>query len=420
VYKIGIIGLGYVGLPLAVEFGKKFQTIGYDFNEQRVNELNNFIDNTMEVSKTDLLESTSLTITTSKLLLKSVTIFIITVPTPINIDKSPDLTFLVEACKLVSEFLKNGDIVVFESTVYPGTTEDICVPILENLSNLKLNFDFSVGYSPERINPGDKVHTLKNIIKVTSGSNAFSEKVIAEIYGEIITAGIFQAKSIKTAEAAKIIENTQRDINIALMNELEMIFTKLDLNIFDILDTARTKWNFLDFRPGLVGGHCIGVDPYYLAHKAKSVGINPKVILSGRETNEEMSIFYAEEFLNSFNKNEVSNLKILVLGYTFKENCPDIRNTKVSDLVRHLILKSAEVTICDPYVIDSDFQNMEHDFISYSHLFNAQENRINPKYFSAFDGIIVAVAHNEFISMKHLFVQLTNSNDKIYDIKGIL
>ena len=384
---LAIIGLGYVGLPLAVEFGKKYKTIGYDLNKKRIDELINGIDITLEVDENDLLKKTNLFFTNEKNDLKDANVFIITVPTPINKNKEPDLNPLKSASQLVSNFLKTDDIVIYESTVFPGATEDFCVPILEENSGLKFNRDFYVGYSPERINPGDKEHTLTKILKVTSGSNSKTAECIDQLYKSIIKAGTFKASSIKVAEAAKVIENTQRDVNIGLINELAIIFDKFNIDTQEVLDAAGTKWNFLPFKPGLVGGHCIGVDPYYLTYKAQTVGYNPEIILAGRRLNDGMGSYVAsklvEEMLNKHIKVEDSN--ILILGITFKENCPDLRNTKVIDIYKELLNYKANIDFFDPWVDKKEAEKI--------YGIKVQDELEDSKY----DAVIFAVAHDQFI-----------------------
>lgn len=359
--KIGIIGLGYVGLPLAVEFSNKYETIGFDIYNQRVDELNDCIDRTLEIEGSDLnhaINKNDLKITSDSDHLKPCNIFIVTVPTPIDQFNNPNISALINASKLIGSYLKKNDIVIYESTVYPGATEDDCVPILESVSGLKFNVDFFCGYSPERINPGDKTHTLTKIKKITSGSNAETAIKIDRIYSSIIEAGTHMAPSIKVAEAAKVIENTQRDINIAFVNELSLIFNKLDINTSQVLEAASTKWNFLNFKPGLVGGHCIGVDPYYLTHKAQSVGYNPEIILAGRRLNDSMGIYVANQMVKLLTKNgnHIDKSNVLILGITFKENCPDIRNTKVVDVITELQDFDIHVDIYDPCASKKEVQ----------------------------------------------------------------
>ena len=384
--KIGVIGLGYVGLPLAVSFSESFTTIGFDISEKRIEELKSFKDTTNEIEETLLRESLSqnLSVTNQIDHLGQCNIYIVTVPTPINKDKTPDLTPLKIASEHLSNILKSGDIVIYESTVYPGVTEEICVPILEKNSKLKLNKDFSVGYSPERINPGDKEHTFKKIKKVVSGSNPIALKKISELYNTVVNAGIYQAESIKVAEAAKVIENTQRDINIAFINELAVIFNKMGIDIHQVLNAAGTKWNFLNFKPGIVGGHCIGVDPYYLAHKAKEFDINPEMILAGRRINDSM----AEHVFNivlkkALKKNRnLNSMKFLIYGLTFKENCPDFRNSQSNKVYKEFKNLGLDVSVYDPFN-GGELQGYENsDIIT---------NLDNKK----FDSILILVPHND-------------------------
>ena len=348
--KLGIIGLGYVGFPLAIEFGKKFNVIGFDINEKRINELKKGIDKTLEVSKKELKKAKGLCYTADLNDLLKVDIYIVTVPTPVDSFKRPDLSHLLKASETVGKVLSKGNIVIYESTVYPSCTEEDCVPFLEKFSGLKFNKDFYCGYSPERTNPGDKKHRLKNIKKIVSGSTPETAEAVKMLYSEIISAGIHQAPSIKVAEAAKVIENAQRDINIAFVNELAMLFDLMEIDTIDVLEAAETKWNFLPFRPGLVGGHCIGVDPYYLTHKAVHFGYNPEIILAGRRINDGMGLFIANKLVKQMvnKKLKINNANILVLGITFKENCPDIRNSKVIDVINELKEFGCNVDILDP------------------------------------------------------------------------
>lgn len=387
--KLCIIGLGYVGLPLAVEFGKKVPTIGFDISAARIDDLRKGIDETMEVSSTQLSESSKLIFSSDSDALQAANVFIITVPTPIDSNRRPDLRPLLAASELVGEFISSGSVVIFESTVYPGATQDDCVPVIEKKSGLKCDVDFFVGYSPERINPGDKEHGLTTIVKVTSGSTPATADFVDSLYRSIITAGTYKAQSIKVAEAAKVIENTQRDLNIALINELAIIFDKLDIDTEEVLLAAGTKWNFLPFRPGLVGGHCIGVDPYYLTSKAESLGYNPEVILAGRRINDSMASYVSSMMVKHMLKKRihVNGSKILVMGFTFKENCPDVRNTKIIDVVNELTDYGAEIDIYDPWVQLSHAQN-EHGV-----------TLINEPNANTYDGIFLAVAHSEFLSI---------------------
>lgn len=387
-YKIGLIGLGYVGLPLAVEFAKKYDVIGFDTNSKRITQLNKGIDQTNEVSKLELKQvSDSLNLTSRSSDLKAANFFIVTVPTPINKKKQPNLQSMKLASQMLADIIKQGDIIVFESTVYPGVTREICIPIIENISKLSLNKDFFVGYSPERINPGDKRHRVVDIVKVVSGSNDYSLRIISKIYGSIISAGIHETSSIEVAEAAKVIENTQRDLNIALANELSIIFNKIGVDTKEVIEAASTKWNFSPFFPGLVGGHCIGVDPYYLTFKSKQVGHNPKVILSGRSLNDNMPGHIVSSLVKKLRSKKISIIgsKILVLGYTFKENCPDIRNTKVKDVIKNLQRKKIKVTLFDPLISKQDLKD------SINNITFTTSPRMNH-----FDAVLLCVPHNEF------------------------
>ena len=408
--KIAVIGLGYVGLPLAVEFGKKFKTIGYDINNTRINELNKGEDSTLEVSKENLksvLENDSFTLSDDIVKITESNFFIITVPTPTDKNNRPVLTPLIAASKCVGKVLKKGDVVVYESTVYPGCTEEDCLPILEKESGLKLNSDFYIGYSPERINPGDKTRTLTKILKITSGSDKYSSNLIDSVYSKVINAGTYLAPSIKVAEAAKVIENSQRDINIAFVNELSKIFSLMNIDTQEVLEAASTKWNFLNFKPGLVGGHCIGVDPYYLAQKSQEVGYNPEIILSGRRLNDGMGEFVANQMIKLLIRRNftIKNSKILILGVTFKENCPDFRNTKVIDLIHALSTYETDITIHDPWV-DKKLFKREYGL----EVINELKNK---KY----DGIILAVSHNEFKSID-LETLKSSKESVVYDIKS--
>lgn len=409
--KIGIIGLGYVGLPVSVTFAKEYNVIGYDINSKRVNELNELNDKTLEVTPKTLKQSLAknLILTNNIQELKSCNVYIITVPTPINLDKSPDLSPLLSATKAIGKLLSKGDIVIYESTVYPGCTEEKCVPILENESNLLFNKDFYCGYSPERINPGDKSHTIEKIIKITSGSNPRIAKEVDMLYSSVIDAGTFMASSIKVAEAAKVIENAQRDINIAFINELAKIFNKMNIDTNDVIDAASTKWNFLNFRPGLVGGHCIGVDPFYLASKANELGYNPEIILSGRKVNDSMGEFVANEVIQLLMKSnqKSKNIDVLIMGVTFKENCPDFRNTKVIDTINTIKSAGFSLDIFDPWVNDKLFEE-ENEVVLYNEIPNKKYN-----------AIIITVAHDIF---KDIVIEnYKKTNDSIvYDVKGIL
>ena len=415
--KIGVIGLGYVGLPLAVEFAKRYKVVGYDINSKRISELKSAFDHTREIDEEGLqgvlsFDCTSLTglfCTTDKQYLESCNMFIVTVPTPVDRNRRPDLTPLLHASTLVGSVLKDGDIVIYESTVYPGVTEDECVPILERQSSLTFNENFFVGYSPERINPGDKEHTVARIRKITSGSTEASLDIIDQLYSSVITAGTYKASSIKVAEAAKVIENSQRDINIAFVNELAMIFNKLGIDTQEVLNAAGTKWNFLNFRPGLVGGHCIGVDPYYLAQKAQEIGYYPEIILAGRRVNDGMGAYVADQLVKSMlsKGTNVINSEVLILGFTFKENCPDVRNTKVIDIIRRLEEYHVKVCIHDP-LADSKQVKQEYGII-------CQNGDFVPK---RYDAVLLAVAHKEFIDLD--ISALYKAEAVIYDIKSFL
>lgn len=409
--QIGIIGLGYVGLPLAVEFGKILPTHGFDIDANRLEELKNGVDRTLEVTNTELSDSSKLKFTNNADDLKVCTVYIVTVPTPIDNQKVPDLSAIKQASKIVGSVLSIGDIVIYESTVYPGLTEDICVPILESISKLKFNSEFFAGYSPERINPGDKEHRLTNIKKVTSGSTPEVAEFVDQLYRNIISAGTHKASSIKVAEAAKVIENTQRDVNIALINELSLIFNRLNIDTLEVLEAAGTKWNFLPFRPGLVGGHCIGVDPYYLTHKAQEIGYNPEVITSGRRINDGMGPYVAESVIKLMMKKKIHvvDAKILILGFTFKENCPDIRNTRVIDIVREFNSYHALIDIYDPWI---NINEAEHEYnVPFLSKFPT----------SKYDAIILAVNHNQFLEMgAHEMHALGKENHVLYDVKNML
>mgnify|MGYP001122344778 CR=1 FL=1 len=403
--KIAVIGLGYVGLPLAVAFNQKYKVIGFDINTKRIQELKNNIDQTLEIDSDTLKKAHNLTFTHQISDINEAQIYIITVPTPIDLAKQPDLTPLKKASESIGSILKAGDIVVYESTVFPGCTEEICVPILEKHSGLKFNQDFFCGYSPERINPGDKVHTVTKIKKVVSGSTPEVAQELNELYASIITAGTFLASSIKVAEAAKVIENAQRDLNIAFVNELALIFDRLDIDTHDVLEAAGTKWNFLPFKPGLVGGHCIGVDPYYLTHKAESIGYNPQVILSGRRINDNMGQFVANKVIKLLIQHNftIRESRVLILGFTFKENCPDTRNTRVIDVVKELEEFGTTVEVYDPHA------NVEEVKDEYGlTLINKLEGQ--------YEGIVMAVAHDNF---KNLPLEtLKKEKAVIYDVKA--
>ena len=407
---IGIIGLGYVGLPLAVAIAKKYQVIGFDINKKRISELNSGLDSTNELTNEQVLEllGKDIKYTDSESHLNGVNFFIVTVPTPINKDKTPNLSPVISASKTVSKYLKKGSIVVFESTVYPGVTEDICVPILEKGSGLKFKDDFHVGYSPERINPGDKEHTVTKIKKVVSGSSSEALRKISEVYGSVITAGVYEAESIKVAEAAKVIENTQRDINIAFVNELSVIFEKMGIDTNQVLKAAGTKWNFLNFFPGLVGGHCIGVDPYYLAHKSQELGYNPEIILSGRRMNDNMPIHLVSRIIKKLlSNNNLSQTKTaLILGATFKENCPDLRNSKVFDIYKELSDYNFQIEVHDPV---ADFNELTDLYKN-----SAIDSIIKDK---KYDVLIIAVSHKEFLKLDP--ESFVNENSVVFDVKGM-
>ncbi len=409
--RIGVIGLGYVGLPLAVEFGRKYQVIAFDINKTRIEELSVGEDHTLEMTKEQISSSIHLNFTYQPEDFGTTNFYIITVPTPVDSHNRPDLTPLLRASETVGKVLKKGDIVVYESTVYPGCTEDDCVPVLERESGLKFNVDFFCGYSPERINPGDKEHTLTKILKVTSGSTPEVADIVDQVYNSIITAGTHKAKSIKVAEASKIIENSQRDINIAFVNELSKIFNKIGIDTNEVLEAAGTKWNFLKFKPGLVGGHCIGVDPYYLAQKALEVGYHPEIILAGRRVNDGMGAYVASEVVKlMLNKSiGVKNSAVLILGFTFKENCPDVRNTKVVDIVKELQTYGINVDIVDPWASPSAVMK-EYNLETHVHFDTLNEKK--------YDAIIMAVSHKEFAKID--YTMLRNSNSVIYDIKSFI
>lgn len=404
---IAVIGLGYVGLPLAVEFGKKFNTIGFDINQDRINELENGHDRTLEVDEVNLKSSHNLSFTCELDQLKKANFFIVTVPTPIDKNRRPDLTPLRKASETVGKVLKKGDIVVYESTVYPGCTEDDCVPILEKFSGLKFNVDFFCGYSPERINPGDKVHTVTKIRKITSGSTPEIAEVVDQIYLSVIEAGTYKAPSIKVAEAAKVIENCQRDVNIAFVNELALIFERMNIDTVEVLEAAGTKWNFLPFRPGLVGGHCIGVDPYYLTYKAEELGYHPEVILSGRRINDNMGAWVANKVIKLMihKGHTVNKSKVLVLGITFKENCPDIRNSKVIDIINELKEFGTQVDIYDPW---ADNAEVLHEY-GVELISDIQQS---------YDAVVLAVAHDEFEKLN--LSQLSHATSVLFDVKAKL
>ncbi len=409
--KLAIIGLGYVGLPLAVEFGQRRSVVGFDLNMRRINELKEGNDVTLETTKDDLAAAKHLTYTTDPEKLSNCNCYIVTVPTPIDKFKRPDLVPLIMASETIGKVLKKGDIVIYESTVYPGCTEEDCVPVLEKHSDLKFNRDFFCGYSPERINPGDKEHRITTIKKVTSGSTPVVADLIDDLYNEIITSGTYKAESIKVAEAAKVIENTQRDLNIALMNELALIFNRLGIDTEAVLNAAGSKWNFLPFRPGLVGGHCIGVDPYYLTHKAEAIGYRPEIILAGRRLNDSMGTYVVTQLVKALTKKriQVDGAKVLVMGITFKENCPDLRNTRVIDIVSELKDYNCEVDVYDPWVA-IDEALYEYGITPV----------IAPKP-GSYDGIILAVGHRQFKDMGNTAIRaLGKPISVLYDLKYVL
>jgi UDP-N-acetyl-D-glucosamine/UDP-N-acetyl-D-galactosamine dehydrogenase len=404
--KIAVIGLGYVGLPLAVEFGKKYPVLGFDINKKRVEELGNCYDRTQEVEPEELKTSPNLTFSTNMDDLKNYNVFIVTVPTPIDNYKKPDLTPLLSASRTIGKILKKDDVVIYESTVYPGCTEEDCVPVLEKESGLKFNQDFFCGYSPERINPGDKINTLTKIKKVTSGSTPEIADFVDNLYGSIITAGTYKATSMKVAEASKAIENAQRDVNISFVNELALIFDKMGIDTSEVLEAAGTKWNFLKFKPGLVGGHCIGVDPYYLLHKSESLGYYPQVILSGRRVNDNMGIFVANKLIKLLIKNghKIEGSNVLILGITFKENCPDIRNSRVVDVYNELKEFGVNVTVHDPY---ADTHEVKEEY----------GIEITTQLSNKYDGILLAVSHDEYKSLN--LENFKNPNAVVFDIKSM-
>ena len=409
--RIGLIGLGYVGLPLAVEFGKQFTTIGLDIDQRRIEELRQGVDSTLEVESELLQQANLLSFTQQPQALAECTVYIVTVPTPIDEFKQPNLTPLRAASKTVAELLKPGDIVIYESTVYPGATEEVCVPILEQVSGLRFNQDFFAGYSPERINPGDKEHRVTTIRKVTSGSTPAVAEFVDQLYQRVIEAGTYQASSIRVAEAAKVIENTQRDVNIALINELALIFNQLDIDTEEVLAAAATKWNFLPFRPGLVGGHCIGVDPYYLTHKAQAIGYHPEIILAGRRINDSMGAYVAERVIKLMTQRRVQvvDANILVMGLAFKENCPDLRNTKVVDILAEFQSYNAHVHVYDPWV---DTAAARHEY--------GIELVAEPRP-GEYDAIILAVAHQQFVTAGAAAIRaLGKTNAVLFDVKNVL
>jgi UDP-N-acetyl-D-galactosamine dehydrogenase len=409
--NIAVIGLGYVGLPLAVEFGKKYSTIGFDINASRISELKKGVDTTLEVSEQELAQVKSLSYSSDASDLKNANIYIVTVPTPIDAHKQPDLIPLIKASEMLGGVISKGDIVIYESTVYPGATEEVCVPVLKKVSGLVFNQDFFAGYSPERINPGDKEHRVANILKVTAGSTPEVAEYVDQLYQSIIVAGTHKASSIKVAEAAKVIENTQRDVNIALINELSIIFNKLEIDTLEVLEAAGTKWNFLPFRPGLVGGHCIGVDPYYLTHKAESIGYHPQMILAGRRLNDGMAAHVVSQLVKRMLKQciQVEGSRVLVMGLTFKENCPDLRNTKVVDIVSELGEYGIRVDITDPWCSTLDASE-EYGLSLIKELAS-----------NHYDAVILAVSHNEFKAMGvEAIRKFGKENHVLYDLKYVL
>jgi UDP-N-acetyl-D-galactosamine dehydrogenase len=409
--SVGIIGLGYVGLPLAVEFGKKSATIGFDINQSRINELSVGRDTTLECSDNELAEAKYLSYTSSLQELKQCNVYIVTVPTPIDEYKQPDLTPLIKASEALGSVVSQGDVIIYESTVYPGATEEDCIPVVERVSGLTFNQDFFAGYSPERINPGDKEHRVTNILKVTSGSTPEVAEFVDQLYKSIISAGTHKASTIKVAEAAKVIENTQRDVNIALINELSIIFNKLGIDTLEVLEAAGTKWNFLPFRPGLVGGHCIGVDPYYLTHKAQAVGYHPEMILAGRRLNDGMGQYVVSQLVKKMLKKRihVEGANVLVMGLTFKENCPDLRNTKVVDIISELKEYNINVDVMDPWCSNAEAQH------EYGLTLCEKEKQ------DYYDAIIMAVSHNEFKEMGVDKIRALGKPEHVlYDLKYVL
>lgn len=409
--RLAVVGLGYVGLPLAAEFGKLRAVLGFDIDSKRISELESGHDRTLEVSNEELKAASRLTYSCDLEVLRECNVFIVTVPTPIDAHNQPDLTPLVKASQSIGKVLKRGDVVIYESTVYPGATEEVCVPVLERCSELKFNADFFVGYSPERINPGDKAHRVTNIKKVTSGSTKEAADLVDALYNEIITAGTHKAASIMIAEAAKVIENTQRDVNIALVNELALIFNKLGIDTEAVLEAAGTKWNFLPFRPGLVGGHCIGVDPYYLTHKAQAIGYHPEIILAGRRLNDNMPSYVVAQLVKAMTKRriQVDGARVLILGLTFKENCPDLRNTKVVDIVKELGEYDVKVDVYDPWISAAD---AEHEY---------GITPITQPDAGVYDAVVVAVAHNAFVDLGAAGIRAFGKPVHVlYDLKYVL
>jgi UDP-N-acetyl-D-galactosamine dehydrogenase len=409
--KIAVIGLGYVGLPLAALFASSRKVVGYDINQMRIQELKNGNDSTNEVSETGLASVPNLKYTSSESDLEDINCYIVTVPTPVDEHKQPDLSPIISATETIAKYLRKGDIVIYESTVYPGCTEEICVPILEEIAKLKFNIDFFCGYSPERINPGDKTHRVENIVKITSGSTPEIAKIVDKLYSSVIKAGTHRAESIKIAEAAKVIENTQRDINIALVNEFAIIFNKLGLDTLSVLEAAGTKWNFLPFRPGLVGGHCIGVDPYYLTHKAQAIGYNPELILAGRRINDKMGSYVANKLIKAMSLNgmQINTAHVLIMGATFKENCPDLRNSKVIDIVSELKEYGISVAIHDPVA----------DVNSVYSVYGLKPEILLKA--ESYDALIIAVGHEEYKKMgDEAILRVAKKKRIIYDLKGVL
>ena len=409
--KICVVGLGYVGLPLAIEFSKKFLVVGFDINQKRIEDLKSGIDTTNEIQKNDLYNNTNLIFTADKQSLLGCNCFIVTVPTPVDKHKQPDLRPLILASEIVGRSIKNGDLIIYESTVYPGATEEECIPILERYSKLKLNADFWVGYSPERVNPGDKTRPISKIKKITSGSNVESANFVDELYKSIIVAGTYKAESIKVAEAAKVVENTQRDLNIALINELAIIFNRLEIDTEAVLKAAETKWNFMSFRPGLVGGHCIGVDPYYLTHKGQAIGCYPEIILAGRRLNDGMGAYISSQLAKLMIRNglQVKNARILLMGLSFKENCPDIRNTKIVDVVGELKDFGCNIDIYDPWVLPNEALS-EYGFSLITELVS-----------NSYDAIVILVGHDLFKEMGSEKIHSLGKNRHVlFDVKSIL
>ena len=408
--RLCIIGLGYVGLPLAAEFSKKRKVIGYDISPSRIKELKYGFDRTLEINNGSFKINRNLELSNTIENIKNCNCYIVTVPTPINKNNKPDLSLLLKATKSIGKILKPEDIVIYESTVYPGCTEEKCVPILEKISGLKFNKDFFCGYSPERINPGDKKHRIKNVKKIVSGSTSKITNLIDKLYNEIIVAGTYKVKSIIVAEAAKVIENTQRDLNIALLNELSLIFNKLKINTSEVISAAKTKWNFIPFLPGLVGGHCIGVDPYYLTFKAEKLGHKPKIILAGRNLNNNMSSYVVSQFINHLKKNDikVKNAKILILGLTFKENCPDLRNSRIKDIFDKLKNKNCKIDLYDPLAEQKEIKSLY------------KKKKISKFSKNTYDGIIISVGHNQFKKMGIRYIKsLCKNNHVIFDLKSL-